>query len=91
MGVRFPEDFAMVSAPRIGALPAKLFWEPSLLKSVPGFVLSDDREGAPADNVFWAGDGAQAGGRPSTPMQSAWLAGLASRSRTSAAELRRTL
>src|SRR5271155_5530549 len=50
-----PQDFALVSAPRIGALPARRFWDPSLLKSVPGLGLSDDREGAPADNIFWAG------------------------------------
>src|SRR5271157_4533589 len=51
-----PQDFALVSAPRMGALPAQRFWDPSLLKSVPGRVLADDREGAPADNIFWAGN-----------------------------------
>src|SRR5271154_39808 len=51
-----PQDFAIVSAPRVGALPARLFWDPSLLKAIPGLSLSDDREGAPANNIFWAGN-----------------------------------
>src|SRR5271168_601181 len=46
-----PQDFALVSAPRIGALPAEHFWDPSVLKSLPGLVLADDREGAPADAI----------------------------------------
>ena len=37
------------------------FWDPSLLKSLPGLVLADDREGAPADNIFWAGNLEEAG------------------------------
>src|SRR5271166_5790259 len=67
-----PQDFAIVSAPRIGALPAQRFWDPSLLKSVPGLGLSDDREGAPADNVFWAGNLEEAGAVWHA-YQSAWL------------------
>jgi hypothetical protein len=67
-----PQDFAIVSAPRIGALPAQRFWDPSLLKSVPGLGLSDDREGAPADNIFWAGNLEEAGAVWHA-YQSAWL------------------
>ena len=67
-----PQDFALVSAPRIGALPAKLFWNPSVLKSLPGLVLADDRDGAPADNIFWAGALNEAGAFWYA-YQSAWL------------------
>jgi FAD/FMN-containing dehydrogenase len=67
-----PQDFALVSAPRIGALPARHFWDPSVLKSLPGQVLADDREGAPADNIFWAGNLDEAGA-VWYAYQSAWL------------------
>jgi FAD/FMN-containing dehydrogenase len=67
-----PQDFAIVSAPRIGALPARRFWDPTLLKSVQGLVLSDDREGAPADNIFWSGTLEEAGAVWHA-YQSAWL------------------
>ena len=67
-----PQDFAIVSAPRIGALPAQHFWDPSVLKSLPGRVLADDREGAPADNIFWAGNLDEAGA-VWYAYQSAWL------------------
>jgi FAD/FMN-containing dehydrogenase len=67
-----PQDFALVSAPRIGALPARHFWDPSVLKSLPGQVLADDREGAPAESIFWAGNLGEAGA-VWYAYQSAWL------------------
>ena len=67
-----PQDFAIVSAPRIGALPAQRFWDPSVLKSIPGLVIADDRQGAPADNIFWAGNLEEAGA-VWYAYQSAWL------------------
>jgi FAD/FMN-containing dehydrogenase len=67
-----PHDFAIVSAPRVGALPAQRFWDPSLLKALPGLSLSDDREGAPADNIFWAGN-LEETGAVWHGYQSAWL------------------
>jgi FAD/FMN-containing dehydrogenase len=67
-----PQDFALVSAPLIGALPAQHFWDPSVLKSLPGRVLADDRPGAPADNIFWAGNLEEAG-VIWYAYQSAWL------------------
>ena len=67
-----PQDFALVSAPRIGAFPAQHFWDPSVLKSLPGLVLADDREGAPADDIFWAGNLEEAGAVWHA-YQSAWL------------------
>jgi FAD/FMN-containing dehydrogenase len=56
-----PQDFTVLSTPRIGALPARRFWDPALLKSLPGVVIADDRPGAPAGNIFWAGDRDDAG------------------------------
>jgi FAD/FMN-containing dehydrogenase len=67
-----PQDFALVSAPRIGALPAQHFWDPSVLKSLSGPVLADDREGAPVDDIFWAGNLEEAGA-VWYAYQSAWL------------------
>ena len=67
-----PQDFAMLAAPRIGALPAQRFWDPSFLTSIPGLVIADDRQGAPVDNIFWAGNLGEAGAVWSA-YQSAWL------------------
>jgi FAD/FMN-containing dehydrogenase len=67
-----PQDLAFASAPQIGALPARRFLDPSLLKSVPGRTLADDRHGAPADNIFWAGNLEEAGALWYA-YQSAWL------------------
>ncbi len=67
-----PQDFALVSAPRIGAFPAQYFWNPSVLKSLPGLVLADDREGAPAEDIFWAGN-LEETGAVWHAYQSAWL------------------
>jgi FAD binding domain len=67
-----PQDFALASTPLIGALPAQHFWDPSVLKSLPGRVLADDREGAPADDIFWAGNLEEAGAVWHA-YQSAWL------------------
>ena len=67
-----PQDFAIVSAPRVVAAPARRFWDPSALKQVPGLVVADDREGAPADNIFWATNLGEAGA-VWYAYQSAWL------------------
>ena len=67
-----PQDYAIVSAPRIGALPGQHFWDPALLKLIPGVVIADDRAGAPAENVYWASNVGEAG-RVWNAYQSAWL------------------
>jgi FAD/FMN-containing dehydrogenase len=67
-----PQDFAIVSAPKIVAAPARLFWDPALLKSIPGVVIADDRPGAPADNIFWTDNLGEAGAVWHV-YQSAWL------------------
>jgi FAD/FMN-containing dehydrogenase len=59
---RMPEDFVYRDAPAIRSGPARRGWDPAFVKAyVPGALLTDDRPGAPADNVFWAGNLAEAG------------------------------
>ena len=67
-----PQDFSIVSAPWIVAVPARRFWDPGFLKEVPGVVLADDRPGAPEANVFWAANRDEAG-QVLHGYQSAWL------------------
>ena len=67
-----PQDFTIVKAPKIVAFNARNFWDPSLLKSVPGVVIADDRPDAPADNVFFADNLGEAGA-VWYAYQSAWL------------------
>jgi FAD/FMN-containing dehydrogenase len=67
-----PQDLTLVAGPRFHAAPAQRYWDPSFLLGVPGRVIADDRPGAPADNVFWAGNLEEAGAVWYT-YQSAWL------------------
>jgi FAD/FMN-containing dehydrogenase len=67
-----PQDFTIVLAPRIISEPARRFWDPAFLKQAPGIVISDDRPGAPAGNMFWAGNLDEAGA-VWYAYQSAWL------------------
>jgi FAD/FMN-containing dehydrogenase len=56
------EDFTITLPLRIVSLPARHVWDPAFLMThVPGAVLADDRAGAPADNVFWSANLAEAG------------------------------
>ncbi|MEO6579840.1 MAG: FAD-binding oxidoreductase [Sphingomicrobium sp.] len=36
-------------------------WDPEFLRTVPGAIVTDGRPGASRSNIYWAGDGAQAG------------------------------
>jgi FAD/FMN-containing dehydrogenase len=67
-----PQDFSLAAAPLIRAVGAQHFWDPSFLTRVPGLVIADDRPGAPADNIFWAGNLGEAGA-VWYAYQSAWL------------------
>jgi FAD/FMN-containing dehydrogenase len=67
-----PQDFSILSAPRIVSAPARHFWDPAFLTRIPGLVLSDDRPGAPADDIFWAGNLGETG-VVWHAYQSAWL------------------
>ena len=66
------QDFSIESAPWIAAVPARQFWDPGMLKELPGVVLADDRPGAPEANVFWAANLGEAG-QVLHGYQSAWL------------------
>jgi FAD/FMN-containing dehydrogenase len=70
-----PEGFTIVQPPKIMAAPARHFWDPGFLKKLPGIVLADDRPGAPAGNIFWAGNLEEAG-QVLHGYQSAWLPAL---------------
>jgi len=63
-----------VEAPlKIVALPARLFWHATFLKTLaPDVVVADDRPKAPAGNFFWAGDRGQVG-QVLYAYRSAWL------------------
>ena len=67
-----PQDYTFVSAPKVFGGPARHFWDPSVLRKLPGVVSADDRQGAPADNIFWAGNLGEAGA-VWYAYQSAWL------------------
>jgi FAD/FMN-containing dehydrogenase len=67
-----PGDFRIDSAPWIAAVPARRFWDPLFMRTLPGIVLADDRPGASERNVFWAGDVGETG-QFLHAYQSAWL------------------
>ncbi|WP_197681333.1 FAD-dependent oxidoreductase [Afipia sp. GAS231] len=55
-------DFTFTHAPAIRVGPAASRWDPAAIKArAPSAILSDDRPGAPADNVFWAANLSEAG------------------------------
>ncbi len=56
-----PEEFRFLRSPEIIAFPARKAWDPGFLTQHPDTVLSDDRPGAPAGNIFWASNLAEAG------------------------------
>lgn len=67
-----PKDFALTSDPLFIALEARSFWDPARLKEIPGLVLQDDQPGAPAENIYWAGNRGEAA-QVLHAYQSAWL------------------
>lgn len=57
-----PQEFQMKEPPRMLTVPARRWWDPGFINRIaPGAMLRDDRPGAPAHHVWWAGDGDQAG------------------------------
>lgn len=57
-----PRDFTDEEPPVILAIPARNLWDPAYLRAhLPQIIRSDDRPDAPADNVFWSGNLAEAG------------------------------
>ena len=57
-----PDDFAYQVPPSVIAVPARDAWDPGYLRAnFPKAVLSDDRPGAPSDNIFWSWNLAECG------------------------------
>jgi FAD/FMN-containing dehydrogenase len=67
-----PADYRLASDPAFIALPGKNFWNPEVLRSLPGLTLRDPRPGASPDNLFWVGNLGEAG-QVLHAYQSAWL------------------
>lgn len=67
-----PEDYKIVGDPVVLAAPARRFWDPAFLSSLPGVVVADDRPDAPKSNVFWASNLGEAG-QTLHAYQSAWM------------------
>ncbi len=66
-------DFTVEAPLKIVALPAKLFWNATFLKTLaPDAVLADDRPNAPAGNFYWAGGRGEVG-QVLHAYRSAWL------------------
>jgi len=57
-----PQDYTIDQPVTLTAIPARHFFDPAYLrKNHADFVIADDRPGAPAGNVYWAGDHGQVG------------------------------
>jgi FAD/FMN-containing dehydrogenase len=67
-----PGNFSIMSGPQIVAIPARHFWDPEFMKKIPGLIVSDDRPGAPGNNVFWASNLGETG-QVLYAYQSAWI------------------
>jgi FAD/FMN-containing dehydrogenase len=68
-----PADYTITSAPQVVAIPARHLWDPDFLRAhFPQAILADDRPGASPDNIFWAGNLAEAG-HVIYGFQSIWL------------------
>ena len=65
-------EYRLDGEPMILSVPARRFWDPSFLKTMPDIVLRDDRPGASPDNLFWATNQGEAG-QVIHAYQSAWL------------------
>jgi FAD/FMN-containing dehydrogenase len=49
-------DYRYQMEPAFLSVPGRSFWDPAVLRSIPGLVLEDSRPGASPDNVFWTGN-----------------------------------
>ena len=55
-------DCSFIQPVRVFAGPARQRWDPDFLRArFPGAVRTDDRPGAPRDNIYWTADVAEAG------------------------------
>jgi FAD/FMN-containing dehydrogenase len=56
------DDYSFIQPVRVIAGPARQRWNPDFLRArFPGAVQTDDRPGAPSDNIYWTANVAEAG------------------------------
>ena len=56
------KEYSFAKPMKVLALPARHFWDAEFFRQhAPGFMVADDRPGAPRDHVLWAGDQGQVG------------------------------
>ncbi|MGH8161584.1 MAG: FAD-dependent oxidoreductase [Gammaproteobacteria bacterium] len=70
-----PKDYKVTASLQVLAIPARMIWDPGMLRKVPGAVIADSRPNAPIDNIVWEGDADQSG-QFITSYGSAWLPAL---------------
>ena len=56
-----PKDYTVAKPPQVLAFPARMYWNPEVLRKFPGAVIADPRPNAPFDNIAWTGDAEQSG------------------------------
>ncbi len=57
-----PQDFTVLRPPLIRDTAARNRWDPAFFRAnAPGAIVTDDRPGAPTDNIFWSGNLAESG------------------------------
>jgi FAD/FMN-containing dehydrogenase len=57
-----PQDFAIEAPLRVIGVPARHWWDAAYLtRHLPETIVADPRPGAPAGNVWWAGNSGEAG------------------------------
>jgi FAD/FMN-containing dehydrogenase len=55
-------DYTVVTAIKIAAVPAQRWWDPVYLsQNLPNVTMHDQRQNAPDNNIWYRGDGGQAG------------------------------
>lgn len=67
-----PDDYSLEGDPLILAVPAQQFWNPDVLRQLPGLIQPDARPGAPKSSFIWSGNAEEAG-RFTHAYRSAWL------------------
>jgi len=66
------DDFQLLSGPTILTVPARDFWNPEVLKRIPGLVIADARHAAAPGNIYYAANVGEAG-QVLHGYQSVWL------------------
>jgi FAD/FMN-containing dehydrogenase len=57
-----PRDFTLETTPNIASIPARHLWDADYIREhAAGLIMTDQRPGVPAGNVWWAGDAGQVG------------------------------